>query len=65
MIGPHTHLVDCSVGERARVEHSVAVHSMIGDDAVVGPFAHLPAGSRLAPGALSGAFFRAEGTGTP
>ncbi len=65
VIGPHTHLVDCSVGERARVEHSVAVHSMIGDDAVVGPFAHLPAGSRLAPGALSGAFFRAEGTGTP
>ncbi len=65
VIGPHTHLVDCAVGERARVEHSVAERSVIGEDAVVGPFAHLPPGSRLAPGALTGAFFRAEGTGTP
>src|SRR3954463_6951382 len=56
-IGPNTHLVDCAVGERAVVEHTVARDAEIGPDAVVGPFAHLAAGSHVSPGARTGAFY--------
>jgi bifunctional UDP-N-acetylglucosamine pyrophosphorylase / glucosamine-1-phosphate N-acetyltransferase len=48
VIGPDTHLVDTIVGERAVVRQTVARESEIGDDATVGPFAHLRPGTRLA-----------------
>lgn len=48
VIGPDTHLVDTIVGERAVVRQSVALEAEIGDDATVGPFAHLRPGTRLA-----------------
>lgn len=60
-IGPDTRLVDCRVGEGARVEHSVARRSDIGAGAVVGPFAALGPGSRVAPGAITGPHFVSDG----
>jgi bifunctional UDP-N-acetylglucosamine pyrophosphorylase/glucosamine-1-phosphate N-acetyltransferase len=56
-IGPNTRLVDCTVGRGCTVEHTVARHSTIGDDAAVGPFAHLPAGSVVEAGAVTGSFY--------
>ena len=44
-IGPGTRLVDCVVGARAAIEHTVARDAEIGDDAVVGPFAVLGPGA--------------------
>ncbi|HEX9530832.1 MAG TPA: NTP transferase domain-containing protein [Acidimicrobiales bacterium] len=57
-IGPDTRLVDCSVGPRARVAQTSARLSDIGADAVVGPFAALEPGYRVADGAVTGPFFR-------
>lgn len=56
-IGPQTRLVDCVVGPRAVVENTVARESEIGADAIVGPFASLEAGSSVAAGARTGAFY--------
>jgi bifunctional UDP-N-acetylglucosamine pyrophosphorylase/glucosamine-1-phosphate N-acetyltransferase len=59
-IGPDTRLVDCTVRKGAVVEQTVGRRADIGDGAVVGPFAHLPPGSRVAPGAVTGPFFAGE-----
>ncbi len=56
-IGPNSHLVDCVVGERATVANSVARSAEIGADAVVGPFATIMPGGRVAPGRVTGAYF--------
>jgi bifunctional UDP-N-acetylglucosamine pyrophosphorylase / glucosamine-1-phosphate N-acetyltransferase len=48
VIGPDTHLVDTIVGEGVTVRQSVAREAEIGDEATVGPFAHLRPGTRLA-----------------
>jgi bifunctional UDP-N-acetylglucosamine pyrophosphorylase/glucosamine-1-phosphate N-acetyltransferase len=58
-IGPDARLVDCVVGERAVVEQTVARQAEIGDDARVGPFAHLAPGARVAEGTVTGPFFAA------
>ncbi len=63
VLGPGTHLVDCRVGPRARVAETVGEQAVIGDDAVVGPFAVLPPRCRLAPGTVTGPFFRGDGAG--
>jgi bifunctional UDP-N-acetylglucosamine pyrophosphorylase / glucosamine-1-phosphate N-acetyltransferase len=64
-IGPDTRLVDCIVGERAVVANTVAIDAEIGDDAVVGPFAHLPPGASVAAGVRTGPFYTAgSGPGT-
>jgi bifunctional UDP-N-acetylglucosamine pyrophosphorylase / glucosamine-1-phosphate N-acetyltransferase len=55
VIGPHCHLVDCSVGAGARVEETVANQAVIGENAVVGPFAFLEMGARVPSGARIGA----------
>jgi bifunctional UDP-N-acetylglucosamine pyrophosphorylase/glucosamine-1-phosphate N-acetyltransferase len=57
-IGPDTRLVDCRVGDGAVVEHSVARQADVGADARVGPYAVLEPGCRVAPGTLTGPFFR-------
>jgi len=57
VIGPAVHLIDCAVGPGARIENAVARQSVIGDEAVVGPFAVLEPGTRLAPRAITGPFF--------
>ena len=58
-IGPDVRLVDCVVGERAKVEQTVARQAEIGEDARVGPFAVLHPGTRVAPGTVTGPFFAA------
>jgi bifunctional UDP-N-acetylglucosamine pyrophosphorylase/glucosamine-1-phosphate N-acetyltransferase len=59
-IGPDTRLADCAVGDNARVEHSVGHDAEIGTGAVVGPYAHLPAGSAVLSDATTGAFYTAS-----
>lgn len=58
-VGPDTQLDGCVVGQRCLVRHTVGVESEIGDGADVGPFAHLPAGSAVHEGAVTGAFYTA------
>ena len=60
-IGPHTRLVDCSVGAGAVVAQTVAEHADIADDARVGPFAHLAPGTKIAPGETTGPFYTSGG----
>jgi bifunctional UDP-N-acetylglucosamine pyrophosphorylase / glucosamine-1-phosphate N-acetyltransferase len=61
-IGPDTRLVDCVVGDNARIEQSVAERAEIGEGAVVGPFAALEPGSRIPANTRTGPFFRGDGT---
>ncbi|MGA0063824.1 MAG: bifunctional UDP-N-acetylglucosamine diphosphorylase/glucosamine-1-phosphate N-acetyltransferase GlmU [Ilumatobacteraceae bacterium] len=56
-IGPSSRLVDCAVGNGVRMEHTTAYEATIGDGARVGPYAHLPAGTTVAPGAVTGSFY--------
>jgi bifunctional UDP-N-acetylglucosamine pyrophosphorylase/glucosamine-1-phosphate N-acetyltransferase len=58
-IGPDTRLVDCTVGAGCTVENTVGRDSEVGDGARVGPFVHLPPGSSVAAGAVTGAFYTA------
>ena len=59
-IGPDTRLVDCVVGEYARLEQVVGRDAEIGDGAVVGPFAVLEPGSQIPSGARTGPFYTAS-----
>ena len=56
-IGPNTRLVNCVVGANSFVESTSATDSLIGDNAKVGPFAHLSSGSRVTDGQTTGAFY--------
>ncbi|MDO9175897.1 MAG: bifunctional UDP-N-acetylglucosamine diphosphorylase/glucosamine-1-phosphate N-acetyltransferase GlmU, partial [Actinomycetota bacterium] len=58
-IGPDTRLSDCRVGDGSVVQHTVGHDSEVGDEARVGPYAYLPSGSSVAPGAVTGAFYTA------
>ena len=58
-LGPDTRLVDCIVGAGATVEHSVGIDSEVGPGAIVGPYAHLPAGSSIPEATTTGAFYTA------
>ena len=58
-LGPDTRLVDCIVGAGATVEHSVGHDSEVGPGAIVGPYAHLPAGSSVPEATTTGAFYTA------
>ena len=55
-IGPHTTLVNCRVGERARVLHSYAVEAELHDEVIIGPFAYLRPGTVVRAGAKVGTF---------
>lgn len=55
-VGPDTTLVDCEVGEGARVVRTHATGAEIGPEANVGPFTYLRPGVRLERGAKAGAF---------
>lgn len=58
-IGPNSRLVDSVVGRDCVVESTVGRDCEIGDGARVGPFAHLPPGSGVVAGAVTGAFYTA------
>jgi bifunctional UDP-N-acetylglucosamine pyrophosphorylase/glucosamine-1-phosphate N-acetyltransferase len=55
-IGPHTTLVDATVGAGATVVHSHLTDCEVGEGCPVGPFARLRPGTRLAAGAKAGTF---------
>jgi bifunctional UDP-N-acetylglucosamine pyrophosphorylase/glucosamine-1-phosphate N-acetyltransferase len=59
-IGPDTRLEDCVVGNGATVQNTVGRDAEVGDEAIVGPYAHLPAGSSVAAGQVTGAFYTAH-----
>ena len=59
-IGPDTRLEDCVVGSGATVQNTVGGDAEVGDEAIVGPYAHLPAGSSVAAGQVTGAFYTAS-----
>ena len=56
VIGPRTTLTDCDVKEGAAVLESIAIESVIGEGATVGPFSYLRSGTFLDEGAKAGAF---------
>ncbi|HEX3947369.1 MAG TPA: bifunctional UDP-N-acetylglucosamine diphosphorylase/glucosamine-1-phosphate N-acetyltransferase GlmU, partial [Acidimicrobiales bacterium] len=49
-IGPECTLTDTQVGEEAGIRHSVCTDAVVGDRAVVGPFASLSPGAVVASG---------------
>ncbi len=55
-IGPHTTLIDASVGEGSEVIHSHVCEATIADRVSVGPFAYLRPGTILRDGAKAGTF---------
>jgi bifunctional UDP-N-acetylglucosamine pyrophosphorylase / glucosamine-1-phosphate N-acetyltransferase len=55
-VGPHTTVVDSSLGDRVRAPHSYLVGCEVADDATIGPFAYLRPDARLDPGAKVGTF---------
>jgi bifunctional UDP-N-acetylglucosamine pyrophosphorylase/glucosamine-1-phosphate N-acetyltransferase len=56
-IGPNSQLIDCTIAARARVTFTVGQGAEVGADAVVGPFATLLPGARVAKGAVTGSCF--------
>jgi bifunctional UDP-N-acetylglucosamine pyrophosphorylase/glucosamine-1-phosphate N-acetyltransferase len=59
-VGPGAHLLDCRVGEGARVRFTTAEGAEIGAGASVGPYTYLRPGTRLGTGARAGAFVEAK-----
>jgi bifunctional UDP-N-acetylglucosamine pyrophosphorylase/glucosamine-1-phosphate N-acetyltransferase len=55
-IGPLSTLIDCRVGDEAKVIHSYVTGAEIGDRVSVGPFAYLRPGTVLREGSKAGTF---------
>jgi bifunctional UDP-N-acetylglucosamine pyrophosphorylase/glucosamine-1-phosphate N-acetyltransferase len=55
-VGPLTTLIDSRLGEGVAVPHSYLVECVVGDGALVGPFAYLRPGAELEQGAKAGTF---------
>jgi bifunctional UDP-N-acetylglucosamine pyrophosphorylase/glucosamine-1-phosphate N-acetyltransferase len=56
VLGPGVFAVDCSIGPRSRVTYSVLDGVALGEEAIVGPYAHLRPGTDLGAGAKAGSF---------
>ena len=56
-VGPGCRLVDTSVGDDCVLTHAVATGADIGDRCTVGPFANIPAGTKIASDTTTGAFY--------
>jgi bifunctional UDP-N-acetylglucosamine pyrophosphorylase/glucosamine-1-phosphate N-acetyltransferase len=56
IIGPRTTLHNCTVGNGAEVKETYAVSAVIGENASVGPFTYLRAGTNLSANTRAGAF---------
>lgn len=48
VIGPHTEIADCVIGDRVTIRHSVLTEAKVGNDVHIGPFAYLRPGTQLA-----------------
>ncbi len=70
-IGPHTTIIDSSLGDGVNVPHSYLVQAVVDDFATIGPFAYLRPDTHLHPKAKAGAFVEiknssiGEGTKVP
>jgi bifunctional UDP-N-acetylglucosamine pyrophosphorylase/glucosamine-1-phosphate N-acetyltransferase len=47
IIGPHTEIKDCQIGDRTIIKQSVAHDSYIGSEVAIGPFAHIRPDSKI------------------
>jgi bifunctional UDP-N-acetylglucosamine pyrophosphorylase/glucosamine-1-phosphate N-acetyltransferase len=56
IVGPHTTLIDSTLGAGVTVPHSYLLRCDVGDGCRVGPFAHLRPGATLREGAKAGTF---------
>ncbi len=56
VIGPHSRLSNARLGDRVTVRESVVTDTTIGDDVLIGPFAHLRGEALLADGVRVGNF---------
>ena len=56
LIGPHSTVIDSSVGEGSEVRNSHLDSCSIGADVLVGPFAHIRPGAQLSDGSKAGSF---------
>jgi bifunctional UDP-N-acetylglucosamine pyrophosphorylase/glucosamine-1-phosphate N-acetyltransferase len=56
LIGPHSTITDCGIGDRSQVIHSVLNLCEVLEDCLIGPFSYLRPGARLEDGAKAGAF---------
>jgi bifunctional UDP-N-acetylglucosamine pyrophosphorylase/glucosamine-1-phosphate N-acetyltransferase len=55
-IGPHTTLIDVTLGDGVSVPHSYLVQATVEDHGTIGPFAYLRPDAHLHPNAKAGAF---------
>jgi bifunctional UDP-N-acetylglucosamine pyrophosphorylase/glucosamine-1-phosphate N-acetyltransferase len=55
-IGPHTTLIDATLGDGVSAPHSYVVSARVDDFGTIGPFAYLRPDAHLHPGAKAGAF---------
>lgn len=60
VIGPDTTLVDCEVGEGAKIRRSEATLAVLGAGVDVGPFSYIRPGTELGEGGKIGAFVEAK-----
>lgn len=56
VVGPHSHLTACAIGDGAQVHSTRAIEATIGEGASVGPYAHLRAGTVLGAATKVGAY---------
>ncbi len=56
LIGPHSTITDCGIGDRSQVVHSVLNLCEVLEDCLVGPFSYLRPGARLEDGSKAGTF---------
>ena len=62
VIGPHSELVDATIGRNVKVWASVVERSTVEDDATIGPFSHLRPGSVVGRGAEVGNYAELKNT---
>jgi bifunctional UDP-N-acetylglucosamine pyrophosphorylase/glucosamine-1-phosphate N-acetyltransferase len=62
VIGPHTELIDATIGQHVRVWASVIERSTVEDEASIGPFSHLRPGSVVGRGAEVGNYAELKNT---
>jgi len=55
-LGPHTTVIDSTLGDRVRAAHSYFAEATVEDDAAIGPFAYLRAHAHIEHGAKVGTF---------
>jgi len=56
VVGPHSTITDCGIGDRSTVLHSVLNLCEVLEDCLVGPFSYLRPGARLEEGSKAGTF---------